>query len=157
MYVEVKINYVLSKFKPKQLCLEYHKMKSTISTLDESRKEFKPSGFAQTHFLDENNKKIDENHNNPKKLNSQSFTLTTRVKPFLTLDESRKEFKPSGFAQTHFLDKNNKKIDENQNNPKKLNSQFFTLTTRVKPFLTKSCNRAELKMNSHVIYHKDYG
>jgi hypothetical protein len=22
----------------------------------------KPSGFAQTHFLDENNKKIDENH-----------------------------------------------------------------------------------------------
>jgi hypothetical protein len=105
MYVGLKNDYVLSKFKPKQLCLEYHKMKSTILTLDESRKEFKPSGFAQTHFLDENNKKIDENHNNPKKLNSQ----------------------------------------------------FFTLTTRVKPFLTKSCNRAELKMNSHVIYHKDYG
>ena len=109
MYVGLKNDYVLSKFKPKQLCLEYHKMKSTILTLDESRKEFKPSGFAQTHFLDENNKKIDENHNNPKKLNSQFFTLTTRVKPFLTLDESRKEFKPSGFAQTHFLDENNKK------------------------------------------------
>ena len=75
----------------------------------------------------------------------------------LTLDESRKEFKSGGFAQTHFLDENNKKIDESHNNPKKLNSQFFTLTTRVKPFLTKSCNQAELKMNSHVIYHKDYG
>ena len=60
-------------------------------------------------------------------------------------------------AQTHFIDENSKKIDKNHNNPEKLNHQFFTLTKRVKPFLTKSCNQAKLKMNSHVIYHKDYG
>ena len=58
VYVGLKNNYVLSKCKPKQLFLEYHKMKSTILSLDESRKEFKFGGFAQTHFLDENNKKI---------------------------------------------------------------------------------------------------
>ena len=104
VYVGLQNNYVLSKFKPKQF-LECHKMKSTILTLYESRKEFKSGGFAQTHFLDENNEKINENHNNPPKLNFQ----------------------------------------------------FCTLTTRVRPFLTKSCNQAELKMNSHVIYHKDYG
>ena len=57
MYVEIKNNYVLSKLKPKQLVLEYHKMTTIIQTLDESRKRFES-------VIDEKNKKIDENHNN---------------------------------------------------------------------------------------------
>ena len=57
-------------------------MKSTILTTDENRKNIKSGGFAQTHFIDENSKKIDENHKNPPKLNFQFFTLTTRVEPF---------------------------------------------------------------------------
>ena len=75
----------------------------------------------------------------------------------LTLDENRNRFKSGWFAQTRFIDENRKKLNENHNNPPKLNFQFCTLTTRVNHFLTKSCNQAELKMNSHVIYHKDYG
>ena len=41
-------------------------MKSTILTLDESRKKIKSGGFAQNHCIDENSEKLDENHNNPK-------------------------------------------------------------------------------------------
>jgi hypothetical protein len=57
------------------------------------------------------------------------------------------------------IDENYKKpkLDENHNKPEKLNFQFFTFTTQVNHLLTRSCNQAELKTNSHVIYHKDYG
>ena len=75
----------------------------------------------------------------------------------LTLDENRKKFKYGRFAQTLCINENYKKIDENHNKPENLNSQFFTVTTRVNHLLTRSCNQAELKTNSHVIYHKDYG
>ena len=60
MYVEVKHNSVLSKLKPEQLVLEYHKMTTIAITLDGSRKTIKS-------VIDESSKKTNENHNNPKK------------------------------------------------------------------------------------------
>ena len=35
-------------------------MKSAVLTLDENRKKIKSGGFAQTHHIDENHKKLDE-------------------------------------------------------------------------------------------------
>ena len=52
-------NYIWSKSIPKQQVLEYHKMKSTILTLDGNRK------------------KLDENYNSQQTLNFQFFTHHT--------------------------------------------------------------------------------
>ena len=205
MYVEVKINYVLSKL----LVLEYHKTISIIRTIDESRKKLKsilkidenikidenhkkPKKLTSSKFnprqgleyhtmkstsltIDESRKKlksilkidenikIDENYKKPKKMTSSKFNPRQGLEYHkmklisLTLDENRKKFKYGGFTQTLYINENYKKIDENHNKPENLNSQFFTVTTRVNHLLTRSCNQAELKTNSHVIYHKDYG
>ena len=132
-------------------------MKSTSLTIDESRKKLK-----SILKIDENIK-IDENYKKPQKMTSSKFNPRQGLEYHkmklinLTLDENRKKFKYGGFTQTLYINENYKKIDENHNKPENLNSQFFTVTTRVNHRLTRSCNQAELKTISHVIYHKDHG
>ena len=68
-------------------------MITIILTLDESRKDFQS-------VIDENSKKVDENHNNPKKSTLSKFEPKQIVLEYhkmksiiLTLDESRKTLK----------------------------------------------------------------
>ena len=97
---------ISSKFNPRQ-GLEYHKMKSAILTVDENRRKIKSGGFAQTHYIDENHKKLDENYKKTPILNSSKHKMKSTS---LTLDENRKKFKSGRFAQTLRINENYKKL-----------------------------------------------
>ena len=80
-------------------------MKSATLTVDENRKKIKSGGFAQTHYIDENHKKLDENYKKSQKSNSSKHKMKSTS---LTLDENRKEFKYGRFAQPLCINENYK-------------------------------------------------